>query len=336
MSTADARARDLGAHRRRRHARRCARTGRRRLVADAFERMRLADGFSHARSLAFMSTSCWCRRPSPSSAWPPRSATASRPMSSSARSTTPCPVRRATSLTGAVDQARTAGASQAVPRPGARLGRRPRRAARPAMGQLERGLNRLYGVEQDRPTLQKYGRAFLLALTRRRASARWRSWRSAFGRDVGEALDNDSVSSALERRCAGRSPSALLVAMVALLFRWSPRRHQPAWSWLAFGSRCRSACCGRSSRSASGLMFRVSTSFGDTYGPLAGIVALLLWALLSAIGLFSAPRSRPSSRPCGRVPGPQRERSSGPTTPARRTTSGWRSSGSRSWCRSSG
>ena len=24
--------------------------------------------------------------------------------------------------------------------------------------------------------------------------------------------------------------------MTALLFRWCPRRHQPKWSWLAFGS----------------------------------------------------------------------------------------------------
>ena len=31
-------------------------TGRRHLVADAFERLRLADGFSHARSLAFMTS----------------------------------------------------------------------------------------------------------------------------------------------------------------------------------------------------------------------------------------------------------------------------------------
>ncbi len=30
----------------------------------------------------------------------------------------------------------------------------------------------------------------------------------------------------------------------------------------------------------------VSASFGSTYGPLAGIVALLLWSLLSAIALF--------------------------------------------------
>jgi hypothetical protein len=64
------------------------------------------------------------------------------------------------------------------------------------MGQLERGLNRLYGVEQDRP---------------------------------------------------------------ALLFQWSPRRRQPAWSWLAFG---------------------------ETYGPLAGIAALMLWSLLSGVALL--------------------------------------------------
>ena len=30
----------------------------------------------------------------------------------------------------------------------------------------------------------------------------------------------------------------------------------------------------------------MSKSFGQTYGPLAGIVALLLWGLLSAVSLF--------------------------------------------------
>ena len=33
-----------------------------------------------------------------------------------------------------------------------------------AMGQIERGFNRIYGIEQDRPTLEKYGRALLLAV----------------------------------------------------------------------------------------------------------------------------------------------------------------------------
>jgi uncharacterized BrkB/YihY/UPF0761 family membrane protein len=26
------------------------------------------------------------------------------------------------------------------------------------------------------------------------------------------------------------------IAAIALLFKWSPRRHQPGWSWLAFGA----------------------------------------------------------------------------------------------------
>ena len=37
------------------------------------------------------------------------------------------------------------------------------------------------------------------------------------------------------------------------------------------------------------LMFRLSSTFGTTYGPLAGIVALLIWAVLaSAVLLFGA------------------------------------------------
>jgi len=33
-------------------------------------------------------------------------------------------------------------------------------------------------------------------------------------------------------------------------------------------------------------LFHWSSSFGDTYGPLAGLVGLMLWALLSAIAIL--------------------------------------------------
>ena len=33
-----------------------------------------------------------------------------------------------------------------------------------AMGQIERGFNRIYGIERDRPSIAKYGRAFLLTV----------------------------------------------------------------------------------------------------------------------------------------------------------------------------
>ena len=35
-----------------------------------------------------------------------------------------------------------------------------------------------------------------------------------------------------------------------------------------------------------GIMLSVSSSFGETYGPLAGIVALQIWSLLSAISIL--------------------------------------------------
>jgi uncharacterized BrkB/YihY/UPF0761 family membrane protein len=85
----------------------------------------------------------------------------------------------------------------------------------------------------------------------------------------------------------GSWPGALAVlgASIALLFRWCPRRRQPAWSWLAFGSGiCLALWSGISL--GLGAFFHHSAGFGETYGPLAGMVALLLWALLSSMALF--------------------------------------------------
>ena len=102
------------------------------------------------------------------------------------------------------------------------------------MGQVERALNRLYGIEQDRPTLQKYGRALVLALTAGVLSTAAFAM-FALGHGIGEGFNDDTVTEIWK---IVRWPIALVLMMaaIALLFRWSPRRHQPAWSWLAFGS----------------------------------------------------------------------------------------------------
>jgi hypothetical protein len=76
-----------------------------------------------------------------------------------------------------------------------------------------------------------------------------------------------------------------MMAVTALLFRWCPRRHQPAWSWLMFGSAV-SVVQWFVVTLVMGLVFRVSHSFGDTYGPLAGIVALELWCMLSSMAIL--------------------------------------------------
>jgi uncharacterized BrkB/YihY/UPF0761 family membrane protein len=77
----------------------------------------------------------------------------------------------------------------------------------------------------------------------------------------------------------------LMTAAVALLFKWAPRRRQPAWSWLAFGATVSVGLWALATIMLS-LFFRTSTAFGETYGPLAGIAALMLWSLLSGVALL--------------------------------------------------
>jgi uncharacterized BrkB/YihY/UPF0761 family membrane protein len=72
---------------------------------------------------------------------------------------------------------------------------------------------------------------------------------------------------------------------MALLFRWCPRRRQPAWSWLAYGSTV-AVVLWVLATAALGVFLTHSESFGQTYGPLAGMVALLLWSVLSSIAVL--------------------------------------------------
>ena len=152
-----------------------------------------------------------------------------------------------------------------------------------AMGQLERGLNRLYGVELDRPFARKYGLALLLALTAGTLTGLAFA-AVGFGTAIGDAMESDTVR---EVWSVARWPASLLFMMTVttLLFRLCPRRRQPGWTWLAFGSSI-SVLLWFTITLAMSAVFRASPSFGDTYGPLAGIVALQVWCLLSAMAVF--------------------------------------------------
>jgi YihY family inner membrane protein len=152
-----------------------------------------------------------------------------------------------------------------------------------AMGQLERGLNRIYGVEQDRPTFKKYGLAMFFALSVGTIGAAAFVC-LAFGRDLFISMHNATLTSVWS---VARWPLGVGLAAIAVtvLFRWSPRRVQPRLSWLAFGSGISVLLWGLSTIGL-GLFYGSSSSFGATYGPLAGVVALLVWSLLSSVSLF--------------------------------------------------
>jgi len=157
-----------------------------------------------------------------------------------------------------------------------------------AISQIERGANRIYGIERDRPALLKYLRATVLAgLAGIPALVGFLLL--VAGRPFGDAAEQHWGWPG-ELRVAWdfvRWPLSLvlIVFAVSLLFKYSPRRHQPGLSWLFFGAGVATALWWLASLLLAGYV-RFGGSFGATYGPLTAIIALLLWANLTGIALF--------------------------------------------------
>jgi YihY family inner membrane protein len=255
-------------------------TGRRRLALDAFDRFRAADGFSHSRALAFQFTLTLV--PALITIVGLATALEQETFSRVVRDVLNdiAPGAAGDLVTAALRQG-SAGARQENGEVALTLGGAATMiAGTTAFGQLERGANRIYGVERDRPPLRKYGVAAVLMLTAGVAAllaavllvageavARAAGWGSAFG--------------------VLRWPVAIVLVVVALalLFEVAPRRRQPEASWLAVGSGL-SALLWLTFTGILALLVGASANFGVTYGPLAGTIAVLLWTLLSAVAVL--------------------------------------------------
>ncbi|MET7885064.1 YihY/virulence factor BrkB family protein [Streptomyces avermitilis] len=157
-----------------------------------------------------------------------------------------------------------------------------------AMGQVERGANRIYGVERDRPALRKYGRSVLLALAAGVPMVLGFLVLVA-GRAVGESVVEAFGWSHGRLDWWGPLEVPLGAALAwiasAVILRWSPRRVQPGYTWLAFGSAVHLVLWVGATWLLA-LYVAKSGSFGALYGPLTAFVALLLWANLTGVALF--------------------------------------------------
>ncbi|GHE96892.1 YihY/virulence factor BrkB family protein [Streptomyces fumanus] len=156
-----------------------------------------------------------------------------------------------------------------------------------AMGQVERGANRIYGIERDRPFPAKYGRALLLAF-----AAGVPMVLGFLVLVAGEAVGRSTAEAFGWSRMpvwwsALRFPLGAVLAWIAsaVIFRWSPRRDQPGYTWLAFGSAVHLVLWVGATWLLT-LYVAKSGSFGAVYGPLTAFVALLLWANLTGVALF--------------------------------------------------
>ena len=157
------------------------------------------------------------------------------------------------------------------------------------MAQIERGANRIYGVERDRPALRKYLRAAVLTVGAG-LPALGGFVMLVGGGSLGDAVQHNYAWGHLAETVwdAVRWPMslALTVLAVAVLFRHAPRRRQPGLSWLIFGAGIATVLWWFATLALAAYV-QVSDSFGRTYGALTGIMALLLWANLTGIALFA-------------------------------------------------
>ncbi|MFF6996465.1 YihY/virulence factor BrkB family protein [Streptomyces sp. NPDC008313] len=157
-----------------------------------------------------------------------------------------------------------------------------------AMGQVERGANRIYGIERDRPFPRKYGRSLVLAF-----AAGMPMVAGFLVLVTGEAVGTSVVDTfgwprvLLDWWGVLRVPLGVALAWIAsaVIFRWSPRRDQPGYTWLAFGSAVHLVLWVAATWLLA-LYVDESGSFGALYGPLTAFVALLLWANLTGVALF--------------------------------------------------
>ena len=162
-------------------------------------------------------------------------------------------------------------------------------AATSAFAQLERGANRIYGTDRDRPALRKYARAAVLTLTAGAAMALGLLLIVA-GEPFGDAVEQvyhwgDAAESVFD---VVRWPLGLaaLVLAVTVLFRHAPRRQQPGLSWLAVGATV-TVLVWLAGSGLLGLYVVSAGNFGDTYGPLTAVMALLLWANVTGVALLA-------------------------------------------------
>jgi YihY family inner membrane protein len=157
-----------------------------------------------------------------------------------------------------------------------------------AMGQVERGANRIYGLRRDRPSVPKYAGAFVRAVLAGIPIALGLALLvigKSFGRSLADVYHWSPDT--LQAWNIARWPVGAVLALVSVgvLFQKAPRRRQPSASWLVFGAAV-SLALWLAITALLAWYIDGSASFAATYGPLTSVLALLLWANFSAIALF--------------------------------------------------
>jgi uncharacterized BrkB/YihY/UPF0761 family membrane protein len=153
------------------------------------------------------------------------------------------------------------------------------------MAQVERGANRVYGIDRDRPTREKYGRALVMAAVAGLPVMVGSLLLLAGGALAAAVEEVSGVDDDLVVLVVWPAGAVLVVGAVTLLLRFSPARRQPGWSLLLLGGVLAftswvllTAVLAAALELAGGL--------GSVYGPLTGVMALLVWAQMASAAIL--------------------------------------------------
>ena len=259
-------------------------TGRRELVVSSFDRFRAADGFSHSRALAFQITLTLL--PALIAVVGLAQALDQEAFGRVVQATIDdlAPGAAGQILTDALQQGSTSARRESGET--ALIGgfMAALIAGMTGMAQIERGANRIYGVERDRPLVRKYLVACGIAI-----SAGFLALLSFVvlvgGSAIREAADWSDGFDAVWAVARWPLGISFAVAAISILFESAPRRRQPEASWLAFGAAV-SVVLWLAFMAVLDVYIDATESFEDTYGTLAGTIGILLWAFLTSVALF--------------------------------------------------
>lgn len=156
-----------------------------------------------------------------------------------------------------------------------------------AMAQVERGADRIYGVEHDRPAFRRFFVALLLTLTAGSMLIVAFVLLAAGGALSDAFRSNGWTSSAATLFSILRWPAGIVLALAAitLIFKVAPNRHQPKSSWL-LGGTVVATVLWLAFTGLLALYFALDKGLGQTYGPLLGLIGLLLWVSLTSSALL--------------------------------------------------
>lgn len=149
------------------------------------------------------------------------------------------------------------------------------------MSQIQQGAGRLYGKDEDRSFVKRYaiGLALSLSVGLLLAAA---FVAFSFGSNIADAVEGESVWAWLRWPLG----AAAVVTALAILFKVAPNRDQPGVSWLMVGALTATVLWLVLSGGLA-LYLSVSSTLGDTYGPLAGLIGFMIWAQLSGLATLA-------------------------------------------------